>query len=248
MPHIGCQGWSPGRCVRFTSRGKGSLWVLIFVDEFNLIAQGPGFSSIILQVLATLVVFGVDLKRPKGAGGACYPWIGYELDVADWKLGASASRARWLSAWMERLLVSQSTQLGEFAEALGRATFAYGAFEFDRPFLAPLFAFASSGPPSAVRPLPVFVLLVLTFLHERLQVRRAHACAESAAGDQVEGLRVDAKAEGEDVAVAGWLPTGGGRRWDRHTCLALVLLPHQPTQRSLGLPSRRQTEPDDCGP
>ena len=96
--------------------------------------------------------------------------------------------------------------MSDFAGALGRATFAFGALEYDRPFLAPLYTFASLHPPQAVRAAPTYVLVILAYLSRRLQQRRLFPCA--VAQETVEeGPRIDAKAEGTTATVAGWLPT-----------------------------------------
>ena len=83
--------------------------------------------------------------------------------------------------------------------------FVYGALQWDKPFLGPLFAFLALHPRGRVRRLPVYVLIVMTWLRDRLRVRRAHPVRERLSLDGA-SLRVDAKAEGHVVAVGGWAP------------------------------------------
>ncbi len=107
-----------------------------------------------------------------------------------------------MTAWITRIVEARCTRLGELGEALGRAVFVCGALEYGPPFLAPLFAFLNTGPAHAIRRLPVYILLVLVFLHSPERVIT-----------QLGSSRVDAKAEGEGdnavIVLAGWLPVDG---------------------------------------
>ena len=78
---------------------------------------------------------------------------------------------------------------------LGRAGFVVSALELERPFLAPLYSFASIGSPTAYRTLPVYVLLVLEHLVRRLKLARHYGCAIKRGKPRIP-YRVDAKAEG----------------------------------------------------
>ena len=79
-------------------------------------------------------------------------------------LGLSASRARWLEGWYSRLLRDRSVQMQEFQEGLGRAAFVWGALDYDRPILVPLYAFAARHAPGSVEPLPLYVLVTVEYL------------------------------------------------------------------------------------
>ena len=76
-------------------------------------------------------------------------------------LGLSASRAQWLEGWCTRLIRDKSVQMQEFQDGLGRAAFVCGALDYDRPFLAPLYAFAARHAPNSVEPLPLNALGLL---------------------------------------------------------------------------------------
>ena len=92
----------------------------------------------------------------------------------------------------------------ELQEALGRMVFVYGALVYGRPFLcAPLFAFLAVSQPGTTGPLPLYALVVLKWLLDKLQQRRAHPVKQRAVVKRAV-LRVDAKAEGLSVAVGGW--------------------------------------------
>ena len=51
----------------------------------------------------------------------------------------------------------------EFQEGLGRGAFVCGALEYDRPFLAPLYALAARHAPQSVKPLSLYVVVTLEY-------------------------------------------------------------------------------------
>ena len=93
----------------------------------------------------------------------------------------------------------------EFAEGLGRLGFATSVLESEKPFLAPLYSFVSVHFEGARVRLPLFVLMNLLWVETRVRRRRTVDCAlrRESLGQL---FRVDAKAEGDDVAVGGWAP------------------------------------------
>ena len=137
-------------------------------------------------------------------GGFTVTWIGFELALKSYALGVSERRAAWALSWFEKVLSDKMVLGSELTEALGRLGFVFGALLWDRPFLAPLYAFASVLKPGACVTLPVFVFTILSWLRDRLRKRRHHTCtARPSAGSL---FRVDAKAEGAAIMVAGWRP------------------------------------------
>ena len=74
--------------------------------------------------------------------------------------------------------------------------------------LAPLHAFATSGPRDSVRPVPAYVAFFLRFLAGAVERERHCQCAATFL--QVERApRVDAQASDERAGVGGWLPAVG---------------------------------------
>ena len=110
-----------------------------------------------------------------------------------------------MDTWLSSTLESRKVDTTELRETPGRLVFVYGALHYDKPFLAPLFAFLSLHQPGVTRALPVYILVVLRWLRDRLRTRRTLPMRQRArVGRAV--LRVDAKAEGLAVAVGGWAP------------------------------------------
>ena len=147
-----------------------NAFALLFADDWWITASGRDFKDTLLGAVLFLRVFGVPMSWKKLTGGFVLAWIGYEIDLRSYTLGVSESRAAWLTGWLERTLADNRVLLRELRQALGRMVFIYGALPWDKPFLAPLFAFLSHGEPSACLELPLFVRSVMSWLLTRIKV------------------------------------------------------------------------------
>ena len=92
-----------------------------------------------------------------------------------------------------------------FEEALARIVFATSALELLHPSLAPLYAFATSGPRDSVRPVPAYVAFFLRFLAGAVERERQSQCAATLVQEE-RAPRVDAQVSDELTRVGGWLP------------------------------------------
>ena len=115
------------------------------------------------------------------------------------------SRAAWLEGWFGQTIAAWKFDTAELREALGRLVFVYGALQYARPVLPPLFSFFALHPPGREHRLPVYALFVLRLLKDRIRARRAHPLHWHAYLKHAV-LSVVAKAEGLAVAVGGWAP------------------------------------------
>ena len=99
---------------------------------------------------------------------------------------------------------------------MGRLQFIAGPLEHLRPFLGPLYAWACAGARYAKPKMPPMILLIIHFLADEIRRRRTSRCAAKRK-DMGELFRLDAKAEGEEVAIGGWRVSGkattAGARW-----------------------------------
>ena len=86
--------------------------------------------------------------------------------------------------------------------------FSVEALVHEKPFLSPLYAFQSLHHDREVVDVPLFVRMTLTWIALRVARRRDVPCAESRRPVGV-AFRVDAKAEGDTVAIGGWAPVVG---------------------------------------
>ena len=148
------------------------------------------------------------MKWSKVRGGLELEWVGYWLDYARFKMGISEARAIWVREWLDTKIRERRVALGELKEALGRLVFVTGPLEHLRPMLGPLFKWASLGSRYARPRLPAMLLLLMEFLSRQLGQARTIGCREPTR-DQGELFRLDAKAEGDEVCVGGWLCRGG---------------------------------------
>jgi len=184
---------------------RALFWGMVLADDFKFEAAGPDFVETLLLVVLTAEVLGFPWSWGKLRGGTDFTWVGYQHQLREHALGLSESRAAWLRGWLGSVLEARVVHVREFVAGLGRAAYACGALEYDRPFLAPLYTFASLHPLDSQQPLPTYVLSVLKFLQDRLRVRRMYPCAQPVE-HLSEPIRVDAKAEGETATIGGWLP------------------------------------------
>ena len=193
------------------------MWLLLVADDLAMLITHSRIRESVLMVLVFLRVMGFPLSWKKLAGGEVLKWVGYELVLRNSSLGLSASRAQWLEGWYTRLLRDKSVQMQEFQEGLGRAAFVCGALDYDRPFLAPLYAFASRHAPNSVKPLPLYVLITVEYLRRKISQRRHCECGLSRTS-WTQAWRVDAHADDEGVGVGGWWPQtnerGQATTWD----------------------------------
>ena len=157
----------------------------------------------ILLHLLILVVIGTPLAWHKLCGGVETERVGYALDVGRFELGISDKRAQWVVRWCSDKARERCVRLGELREGLGRLQFLAGPLEHLRPFPGPLCAWSCAGARFAKPKLPVMLLLILKHLADELQRGRMAQC-RSKSKDLGEVFRLDAKAEGENVAIGGW--------------------------------------------
>lgn len=204
-------GRAAAAIVRLTHYALGhenALWALIYSDDGNLMSGEVWKERSLILHLFVLVVLGVPLAWHKVRGGVEAEWIGYWLDLGRFELGVSALRAASAASWLNDRVREGSAQLGELLQGIGKIGFITGAVEFLRPFLGPLYAWASAGPWFARSRLPPMILLIMKYLAKELLEVRMMPC-EQKAQQLGEVFRMDAKAEGDTVVIGGWKSQGG---------------------------------------
>ena len=65
-------------------------------------------------------------------------WIGYELDIREFKKGLSSTKVKWVSKYIDRRLRDQGLLGRDLKSALGRLVFVAGALGYVPSFLGPL--------------------------------------------------------------------------------------------------------------
>ena len=193
------------RLVLFILGAGLPLWMVLYADDWDLVAFGTQFDSSLIAAVLLLRALGVPLSWPKVRGGFTYTWLGLELNRADWSLGLSERRAQWLLGWLAAVLDAGSVDVEDLRGALGRMSWAYSALSYDKPFLGGLFRLLAVVENERIVEVPVYAKLIMMWLYDRLLHRRSMP-VRPRAGPKGPFLRVDAKAEGMSVAVGGWRP------------------------------------------
>ena len=129
--------------------------------------------------------------------------------MARFEIWVSEARAAWAMQWLEAKARERRARLGEFHEGIGRLQFIAGPVEHLRPFLGALYAWCCAGPRHARPSLPDMILLILRFLAVEISRRRTPPCRARSL-ELGEIFRIDAKAEGEELAIGGWKTCGDG--------------------------------------
>ena len=182
------------------------LWIMMMADDIKVESTSETPALTLLFVLLAIEVMGIPLTWRKVHGGESLRWIGYQVDVSGLRLGITESRASWSVAWCSRLVRDGQCRLDDFRSGIGRLGFVTGALEYERPFLAPLFAFAARHSNTSLARLPLYVVSVLRHLAGRFEHRRMYPSTVRRSKAR-EPFRVDACADENGIGVGGWLPT-----------------------------------------
>ena len=176
---------------------------LLFADDGWMTAVGPFFWRKLLYWLFFLDLCEIPLSWKKVRGGTCVCWIGYQLDVKDFRKGISEKKVNWIKDWMEKHAVQGGALGREMKSALGRFGFVAGALQHVRPFLGPLFAWSAMTSQGAFYKFPDAVSVLLEYIRDQVS-KEAMCKPRRLANGAREAFRVDAKAEGEKIVIGGW--------------------------------------------
>ena len=162
-----------------TGLGSGDQeMILVFADDAAM------FAASAKEIGATIllwVALGVPWKWSKIRGGQEVDWIGNGLSVANFRLGISEKRARWIRDWVSKTLEKGFAEMRNFG-VLGRLCFAVGALDYLRPIAAPLFAWAAAVGTKATARLPWSVSFLLRFVADNVHEEGKGLCGEAARG------------------------------------------------------------------
>ena len=180
-------------------------WQLLFVDDFSWTFTGEHFLRNVLFVVYFYCVLRVPFAWKKFAGGHEFEWVGFWINIDTLSAGISEKRKTWVLKWIDEVTGDTLVKVKNCQEVLGRLQFVATALITMKPFLGPLYAWIASLPEQSCLPLPVSIKLILRFIAVLLQRCNAMAVVRPPAERAPLRFRADAKAEGEDVALGGWL-------------------------------------------
>ena len=193
-----------------------ALWHLLFADDGWLTATGKMFWQKLLFWLFTLDCLELPLSWKKVAGGTVVQWIGYQLDVKDFRRGISQKKVDWINKWIEEKTAAGGITGRELRSALGRLSFVGGALQHVRPFLSPLFRWASVLGLGTFAPFPKAVAILLAYIRREVNKSPMRGVKEYPP-EAEDYIRIDAKAEQDKIVIGGWETSGGANtrqaRW-----------------------------------
>ena len=197
------------RMVHYIIHTTGELDLLLYVDdEYFLAVDELGLESTMIAIFLVEVVGG-PWSWKKFRGGVASQYVGLWVDLKEYRLGVSASRAAWVRNWVAATLQAGVVDVHVLAGVAGRMGFAAGALDYVRPFLAPVFAWVAARGHAGRCPLPWSLRFILTMLADNFSEENRTVEVQEEGKDLGEAFRSDAKAEGQHVCVgAGSASTG----------------------------------------
>ena len=224
--------------------GRGNeVELLLYADDFLWVARRKSGIAFLGEYLLLLLALGVPFRWDKFRGGTAVEWVGFWIDLWEGEIGISEKRAAWLISWMRYRIGEGRADMRDFTAVLGRLCFTMGPVDFLRPFIAPLFAWASAVGPRGQHLLPWSVLFLLSFLAKELEGEGRTTKIHRIRADLGLAFRADAKAEGHIVRVGGWECVGGAQVGGG----TLVRGGPRQEERAMGIRTGRALS-DDCLP
>ena len=188
---------------------QGLHELMIYVDDFTLFAESQKEVEATGFLVFIWCVLGFPFRWDKFKGGTGVDWIGYRIEVREYACGISVKRARWLSNWIKERLAEGFVEMNDFEAVLGRLCFALGPLEYLRPFVAPLYAWASAVNHRGRMKIPWSIAFILTYYAKEFDGDGRMSKVRPLENYIGEAFRADAKAEGQCVVIGGWECLGG---------------------------------------
>ena len=179
---------------------------LLFADDIDFEAENERERIGIVLAIFILKCVGAQLKHAKFRGGFQVQWVGLYFDNKEYGLGVSPGRADWLARWLREKLKDGVVEVNEFLGGLGRLNFAATALFYEKPWLGPMYSWASAIQRSgkcSVR-IPWGIRLFMSWIEKRLRQGERMMKAPDWPLDIGDAFRSDAKAENGKAFVGGW--------------------------------------------
>ena len=216
----------------------GAFESLLFADDWLAVGTTKAELEEIVVLILVMHLLGYPFNFKKFRGGDLVQWIGLEVNLSDYAVGISKSRAAWLRNWVAGVLAEGRVEVRDLVAVLGRFCFAMGPLEYLRPFLAPVFAWTAAVSGAGKLLLPWSIGFLLKFLADELDGTGRMYEIQLPGADVGEAFRSDAKAEGSTVVVGGWECRGGRRPRDARWFSVVLTRSSAPWAFSRGEPYR----------
>ena len=190
--------------------------MLLYADDLEVMGAGGKGRRAAVLAFAIMAIFGAPFKWGKQRGGLVTEWVGITVNYPSYSMGLSKRRASWAIQWIESLRERKQVAFREFA---GRLGFAALALPWTKPFLGPLYAWASAiqGNKGEMT-IPWAVLFILEWVKEKMKDGMHMEVVEipRTPADSALIVWTDAKATDERAWIGGWLQESsevGECRW-----------------------------------
>ena len=187
---------------------ESPLDVLLYADDLEWIAEEKEERISVLLSVCLFLAIGAPLKWSKFRGGYEVSWIGLGISYKEYALGLTEARASWMIGWLMKVVDAGKVHFREFLGGLGRLNFTATALYYEKPFLGPLFTWASAiqrfPNKLGIFLVPWAVRLILLWLAEVFKKAGRLSAAPRNGGTVLEWFRSDAKAEGGRAWIGGW--------------------------------------------
>ncbi|OLP92219.1 hypothetical protein AK812_SmicGene26002 [Symbiodinium microadriaticum] len=204
LGHVSCLVLVGGRAAFYTL-GKTEIFMLVYVDELLwLVRIGENGMKKVCLIIFFFVLLGLPFSWHKFRGGDEFGWVGFELNLRESKLGLSIQRAQWLVHWLSRTSVAECVKIADVSAVLGGLSFALSALGHPRPFLGPVYAWVAVLDHRRSYKMPRAISSIFKFLAKALGGEGRLISAGRPHATEKELFRTDAKAEGNEVWMAGW--------------------------------------------
>ena len=184
------------------------LEMLLYADDLEVMSVGRLGRIGAVKCYVLMAAFGAPFKWEKQRGGMETEWIGLMTNYGEFSFGLSARRADWVVTWIQKLREEKMVLPREFSAGLGRLGFAATALPWERPFLGPLYIWASAimGQKKKVM-IPWAVLIILEWIAARMKDggRMERVKDEAPANGHHSVIYTDARASDDDACLGGYL-------------------------------------------
>lgn len=170
------------RLVYYLVEPKVLLHLLLYADDLEGIGVGKKGRIALVVTFVVMASLGAPFKWAKQRGGQETEWVGLTSNYGRFALGLSEKRSSWLCGWIRSVLEKGRIEGREFAGGLGRLGFAATALPWEKPFLGPLYAWASA---IMKNPGPMVVPWAVAIILRWLEMKFAE-------GGRMEEVRVEA--------------------------------------------------------
>jgi len=144
-------------------------------------------------------------------------WIGYEVNLKEWRLGIIKSRAGWLIGWLRDRVRERTVDLSDLVGVLGRMAFAMGPLDFLKPSISPIYAWSSAVGPRGRARLPWSIVFLFELIVRALGGTGHALQIKPMVADIGEAFMGGREGRGDDRRGRGWDSMGGKRpeeaRW-----------------------------------